>query len=220
MEHVTSFWLWSTLCVRQLRVFLDIIFSDAHRSPSPPPFQASKASFSMPSTDPKTLSDDSTRLIALLYLFLLYTQQSVCAHTHTHTAFRLLFCFLLYIFPVKFWRSTKVSERERDWRLIGGDSCRLPLTSRPPRYLSQPFSRILLPRMARKRSNSLLPRSKATIGSVQQLAKTPNWFISLLYVIRTIAEHFVVGTLAGFGVEDAEFKVNGSFLFFQKEQTL
>ena len=142
--------------------------------PFPPPFQASKASFSMPSTDPKTLSDDSTRLIALLYLFLLYTQQSVCAHTHTHTAFRLLFCFLLYIFPVKFWRSTKVSERERDWRLIGGDSCRLPLTSRPPRYLSQPFSRILLPRMARKRSNSLLPRSKATIGSVQQLAKTPN----------------------------------------------
>ena len=160
--------------MRQLRVFLDIIFSDAHRSPSPPPFQASKASFSMPSTDPKTLSDDSTRLIALLYLFLLYTQQSVCAHTNTQP-FACCFVFFCTFSRLSFGGAQKLArERERDWRLIGGDSCRLPLTSRPPRYLSQPFSRILLPRMARKRSNSLLPRSKATIGSVQQLAKTPN----------------------------------------------
>ena len=111
MEHVTSFWLWSTLCVRQLRVFLDIIFSDAHRSPSPPPSRLQKL-LSLCHRPTQRPSPTIAHAWLLYSTFSYSIRSRVCARTHT--AFRLLFCFLLYIFPVKFWRSTKVSERERE----------------------------------------------------------------------------------------------------------
>jgi hypothetical protein len=104
----------------------------------------------------------------------------------------------------------------------------LPLTSSPPRYLSHPFSRILLPKMVRKRSNSLLPRSvikKFRLAEfIQRLQRdtqpTKRSEKGQNECIRTVAEHFIIGDLAGFGVQNAEFEVDRTFLLFQQQQTL
>lgn len=34
---------------------------------------------------------------------------------------------------------------------------------------------------------------------------------------RTIAKHFIVGCLSSFGVEDTEFEIDRTFLFFQQQ---
>ena len=36
----------------------------------------------------------------------------------------------------------------------------------------------------------------------------------------TVAEHFIVGALTSFGVEDTEFEVDGALLFFKQQQIL
>lgn len=106
-------------------------------------------------------------------------------------------------------------------------SGRVPFTSSPPRYLSHPLSRILFPRMDRKRSNSLLPRS-ALVTQKMVIKEWVNRYHHhnhhpprpFLRSLPTIAEHFVVRALAGFGVEDSELEVDGSFLLLQEQKAL